>query len=375
MQSFWERESFRHYQYIIIGSGIVGLSTAASLLEHDPSADILILERGLLPSGASTRNAGFACFGSLTEILADLRINSPDELIYLVEKRWEGLGRLRYRLGDIQIGFENLGGYELIFEHQEVTENQVDQINAMLFPIFGKDVFRIRHDLVDTMGFDGRKIKYLIENPFEGQINTGEMMRTLIRYVTTKGARIITGADVESFEENNDQVTVHAIGNGYPVEFTCDRLAFCTNAFTGKLLPELDVVPGRGQVIITEPIEDLPFRGVFHYNEGYFYFRNVGQRVLIGGGRNLAFEEETTFEFGANQHLLDILKTNLRDFILPGRDFKVDMQWSGIMAFGKERKPIVEKITEKILAGVRMNGMGVAIGSSIGEELASHMRR
>ena len=59
MQSFWERESFAQYDLIVIGAGITGLSTAASFKEKHPAADVLVIEQGTLPLGASTRNAGF----------------------------------------------------------------------------------------------------------------------------------------------------------------------------------------------------------------------------------------------------------------------------------------------------------------------------
>ena len=62
--SFWERESFYNdIDYAIIGSGIVGLSAAIELKEKYPKAKVVVLEKGFLPSGASTKNAGFACFG------------------------------------------------------------------------------------------------------------------------------------------------------------------------------------------------------------------------------------------------------------------------------------------------------------------------
>ena len=63
--SFWERDSFfNDIDVVIIGSGIVGLSTALSLRERDATLRIAIIERGAMPAGASTRNAGFACFNS-----------------------------------------------------------------------------------------------------------------------------------------------------------------------------------------------------------------------------------------------------------------------------------------------------------------------
>jgi gamma-glutamylputrescine oxidase len=71
--SIWEKESFfAPADIIIAGSGLVGLWSAYYLKKKHPSLKITIVERGIIPAGASTRNAGFACFGSLTELLADI---------------------------------------------------------------------------------------------------------------------------------------------------------------------------------------------------------------------------------------------------------------------------------------------------------------
>ena len=85
--SFWEQQSFyNNIDYAIVGSGIVGLSSAIELKNKYPNAKVVILEKGFLPSGASTKNAGFACFGSPTEILDDLSILSEQEVFEMVEK-------------------------------------------------------------------------------------------------------------------------------------------------------------------------------------------------------------------------------------------------------------------------------------------------
>ena len=75
--SYWEIKSWlSHVDYCIVGSGIVGLNCALQLKKQFPKAKILILEKGSLPQGASTKNAGFACFGSLSEIIEDLKTHS-----------------------------------------------------------------------------------------------------------------------------------------------------------------------------------------------------------------------------------------------------------------------------------------------------------
>ena len=56
--------------------------------------------------------------------------------------------------------------------------------------------------------------------------------------------------------------------------------------------------------------------------------------------------------------------------ILPGRKTKIEHRWAGIMGVGKTKAPIIKKIEPNVGIGVRMGGMGVAIGSLVGKDLA-----
>ena len=101
--SYWERDTWLgKVDYCIVGSGITGLTCALELRERHPGARIRVLEKGVFPQGASTKNAGFACFGSLTEILSDLQTHTGEEVVQLVADRWSGIRRLRTRLASIE---------------------------------------------------------------------------------------------------------------------------------------------------------------------------------------------------------------------------------------------------------------------------------
>jgi glycine/D-amino acid oxidase-like deaminating enzyme len=365
--SFWEKQCFSNFQFIVVGSGIVGLSTALTLRKKHPKASILVLERGLLPTGASTKNAGFACFGSATEIYDDLKQMPEQEVFNLVKMRWEGLQILRNRLGDKAIDFKSFGGYELISENEAYILPGISQINSLIKPVFNEDVFYINKQKLSQFGF--KKVKYLIENPFEGQIDTGKMMRSLIKLALTKNIEIKTGAEVVSYQENGNNVEVKVKNIEFPLK--AQKLIICTNAFARKLVPNIDLYPGRGQVLVTKPIDDLPFKGVFHFDRGYYYFRNFGNRVIFGGGRNQFLKQETTIEFDCTENVIENLKQKLTEIILPNKNFEIEHIWSGIMAFGKNKKPIVSQISKNVYAAVRLGGMGVAIGSLLAEKVVS----
>ena len=362
MLSIWEKEVFGHYEYVIVGAGITGLSTAISVLELMPEAKVLILERGTLPSGASTKNAGFACFGSLTELLSDLRDMSEEEVLALVEMRWRGLQKLRKRLGDEPIQYLGQGGYELIEEKQLPALDRLAYTNALLKPMFGQNVYALADEKIDLFGF-GDKVKVMVYNPLEGQLHPGLMIQALTRKAQAMGAVILTGTEVKEVGTN----TLGTVGGW---EFGYDKLLLCTNAFTEKLTGEKLAKPGRGIVVATKPLAEIPFRGTFHLEEGYYYFRDFGERVLLGGGRNLDFGTEETLDFGINETILRKLKQLLKEVILPGTPFEIEHTWSGIMSFGDQKVPVVKQITENTFAGYRLGGMGVAIGTEVGEQLA-----
>lgn len=368
MISFWEQNSFIHYDVIVVGSGITGLSCAAHIKESNPDLDVLVLERGVFPSGASTKNAGFACFGSLTELVSDLNTLTTEQMLALVELRWNGLSKLRGRLGDERIGFINNGGYELISTKEESALERLDFINSELKSIFKEDVFQLVNSKIDEFGFNKEFVRQLVVNKFESQIDTGAMMRNLLGYCQQLGVSLINGTEIESIDEADNKVNVVTKSG---LTFTAKEVAITTNAFTKKLYPELTLNPGRGIVLVTDPIEDLPFQGTFHYDEGYYYFRNYGNQVIFGGGRNLDVEGETTTSFDVNEFILNRLKQLLNEVILPNHEYKIAHSWAGIMAFGENKEPIVKPHSQHVTLGVRMGGMGVAIGSMIGEQLGN----
>ena len=94
--SIWELETFyRKRDVIIIGAGFTGLWSAISIKEKFPEKSVLVVERSSVPIGASTRNAGFACFGSFTEIIADGEKMGWEKTLDLVKMRFDGLKKIQ----------------------------------------------------------------------------------------------------------------------------------------------------------------------------------------------------------------------------------------------------------------------------------------
>ena len=362
--SYWElKEWFTNIDFTIVGSGIVGLNCALYLKKRYPKATVLILEKGMLPQGASTKNAGFACFGSLSELIDDLKTHTPEEVYDLVDKRWNGLRLLRENLGDKKIDFQQHKGFEL-FDAKEVFEecmSEKESLNKLLKPMFKEDVFSVTENLFN---FQNSYKKY-ISNKFEGQIDTGKMALELLYKVQKLGVKILNNISVESFAESGNRVTIET----NKITFKTNKLWIATNGFSNQLLEE-KVEPARAQVLITKPIKNLHVKGTFHLDKGYYYFRNINDRILIGGGRNIDFEAEKTTIFGCTKRIQNKLEQILKEIVLHNLPFEIEHRWSGIMGVGQQKKAIVKQVSNNVFCGVRLGGMGVAIGSLVGKELA-----
>ena len=366
--SFWERKAFfEGIDFTIIGAGIVGYSTAIQIKEKYPNARVLILEKGYLPSGASSKNAGFACFGSPTELFDDLR-NNPEELVWqTVKMRYEGLQELFRLLSGKDIGYEKNGSWDLILQNDfnsKIDSRFIEYLNEKCFCEFGVENI-YREDLFAPSKFQFQGIKTSYFNAEEGQIDTGKLIRGLHELATSKGVISLFGIELFNFIDESNSVRL-ALNVG---EFQTAKLIICTNGFAHQFLKN-EVKPARAQVLVTNEIDDLPFNGTFHLDRGYYYFRNIGNRILLGGGRNLDFQGETTTELQITPLIQNALMKLLKDVIIPGKEFRIDYQWSGIMGVGDAKSPIIRKDSENVAFGVRMGGMGVAIGSLVGKKLA-----
>lgn len=373
--SIWEKETFfAHKNIIIAGSGLVGLWSAYYLKKSAPHAKVMILERGIVPTGASTRNAGFACIGSATELLADARKNGEQSMLEIVAMRYEGLQRIKKLFGNKEIDFEKYGGYELITDTQytrlKQLKNDLGWLNITLRKaIKDQKTFRVADKKIKNFGF--KQTSHLIEARGEAQLHSGKLLQALLRKVQSMGVTVMTQTEVKGYEKVNGKISVQT---NLPVSLTTDQLLICTNGFANQLLPKIDVIPVRGQVLVTSPIKKLPFKGAFHFDEGYYYFRNLSNnRVLLGGARNKALQEENSNELVTTDFIQQELERFLKDVILPKQKYTIEHRWSGIMGMGSDKFPIIKRAEKNVYCAVRMSGMGVALAPVVGDIVARQM--
>ena len=374
--SYWEKNrSLFQGDIIIIGGGLVGQSIAIALKKNRIQSQqkplkICIIDK--LPagkSGASTRNAGFACFGSPTEVLDDMNQEPEKEIVARMQNRISGLSLWRNWVSPNIMEWEDNDGYE-VFEHKEIKSyenvlNQLNNLNHMGKLASGNECIysvssRVSHHFPYSIKING-----------EASLNPGKAHNALIEINRSFGTLLFNGIEIpkrQNWIKKSDSWTIPT-SQGV---FEASKVIVATNAWTSELIPGVDITPGRGQIILVKPSEKIIYKGVYHAKKGYMYFRNLNGNLLLGGGRNLFLQEETSLKMCTTSNVQAYLESYIKEVLIPNQEFTVLNRWSGIMAFSKsgDKSPLLYWEEPNLLIAARMGGMGVALAPKIGENAA-----
>ena len=359
----WNSYLFPTFDALIVGGGYTGLNTAFYLKQAKPKWKVAIVEKCAMGSAASTRNAGFACFGSPGEIIDDLKLRSEDEVTDLIRRRFLGIQNLGKFTG---IDVQRLGGYEVFSKNNPETFGEISDAMPAVNEIFREATgIREMYKWKSLRKFNMNFHKEALFTKEEFQLNPGLLYQSLYTRCIEKGIYIHSNRSVKSWEKAGD---VFLVGAG-AAEYKTARLVICTNGTTSSIAPNEDIRPARAQVLLTKPLEKPPPQGNFHAERGYYYFRNWQNRLLLGGGRHIDLEGENTDETTTTSKMLDHLQEYLKEYILLDQEFEIETSWAGTMGFGKSKTPEVKKIEAGVFGAFAFGGMGVALSETTAREL------
>ena len=138
---------------------------------------------------------------------------------------------------------------------------------------------------------------------------------------------------------------------------------------------EKELATLRGFYAFEEVPEDSLPTGTYHLDRGYLYMRTLDScHVLFGGGRHwgisLPLPPERDVESEA--HWDAALEQAANRWV---EVEAVTHRWTGWLGVGRDRRPLIGESQPGLYHAVRMGGMGVAIGTGVGRQLAEAMTR
>jgi glycine/D-amino acid oxidase-like deaminating enzyme len=327
----------------VIGGGITGCSCALALAEA--GLKVSLFEAREIAGGASGRNGGFALRGGaapypvLGESIGD---EATADLWRWTEAELEQLAALA---GD---AFRPTGSLRLAVDEEE------------------RDELRDEYDALRGAGFaaewreplDAPLERYpaALFHPPDGVLQPARLVRRIADRAAAAGVDI------------REHTRIHALD-----EVAADAIVVATDGYPSGLLGELEglIVPTRGQVIATEPIDEMLFEIPHYGRHGFDYWhQRLDGRIVAGGFRDVSLDTE----FTADEVTTPVVQGALERFVEEhvGRPLRIDYRWAGIFGMVFDFIPVVGRvpIDERLWIAGGYSGHGNVLGFACGRLVA-----
>ena len=379
--SYWNSASAKkniETDFLIIGGGIAGLSSAYWLEKNYPKSKITLVERHKIGSGASGRNAGFVTCGSsehFAKLVKDFGTEKAVEIWQFSEQNRELLKTEIIKNNSSKVLYSTTGSCTVAASDSDFNRyiELANMMSGLGIAVELIDENRIKSDYA-VKGFKGG-----IEYKHDGEVHPVLLLNELRSQL--KQTEIIEDEEVCKLESNQG---VHC--QTQHLNIKSQKVLVTLNGYLGLLWPSWEKIvrPQRGQVIVTEPLPKK-VKGPCYLTKHLCYFRQMPTgELLIGGFRNLDLETENTFTDQVSEKIQNALFEFTRNFFDFTKEAKIKNQWSGIMGFTSDGQMAIGESPElkdvHLMAGCSGHGMGltfhaakVLVESLAGGKIPAHL--
>ena len=356
-----------HAEVLIVGCGFTGLSAALTLARA--GKQVVILEKGLIGEGASTRNGGITS-GNIRLSSDQLKRRfGAEKAQQISDEAVLARADLARFITDekIQCDFQPVGRVVGLTGH--FSAERIKRDNAAFQTRYDiEPVFVGKHDMAeytDSSRYDGGILR-----PDIGGIHPAKLLHEMKRLALEAGAKLFSETNVLDIKRaHSDFLVMTSRG-----QVKAQHVISATNAYTDKAQPWLRrrLVPVISEMIATEKIGRnrvqslMPSLTMFGESKqlGYYYRPSPdGERILLGGRR--AHDNNDR----ARRHLHGALAA-----IFPTLDdVSVDAHWQGFVAFPFDQLPKLV-IRDGVIYPTGFCGSGTVWARWLGQKAALMIR-
>jgi glycine/D-amino acid oxidase-like deaminating enzyme len=330
----------------IVGAGVTGCSAALRLAEA--GLRVRVHDARGIAEGASGRNGGFALGGGAARY--DVARETYGAEAAASYWRWteQALDRMAELAGD---ALQRPGSYRLAGDEEEREGIQLE------YEALREDGFDAEW-LDDVPSAAAGRFHGALSHPGDGSIQPARFVRRL-------AARAAQAGEVE-FREHDKVEDIEALD--------AERVVVATDGYGHGLVPELaDLVwPTRGQVVASEPLDDVLYDRPHYARQGFDYWQQLSDgRILLGGFRDVSILDELT----EVEETTPTIQASLESFLyeLAGRKVEVTHRWAGIFGLTQDMLPLVGPVPgrdERVWVAGGYSGHGNVLGFACGELVA-----
>jgi len=352
----------------VLGAGLTGVSAAYHLAAR--GCKVALVERDVVASGASGRNAGFLLRGVANTYSVAIKSHGRErsKLLWTISRDNHALIARLVEAEKLDCLYAAHGSYTLALSEQEAKAlaRSARALQEDGFPAESLD------DTAVERLFPGGGFLAGLFNPGDGEIHPVRFVRGLALAAERRGARIFEKTPVTKLDLGATSAVLETPGG----RLSCSMVLLASNAWTGLIHPYFDgaIVGMRGQMFATAPCPERILPAPVYADFGFEYFRQLPDgRILAGGGRRASLDTELTYNDRPTDKVQGAIESFLHSCFPATRGLAVTHRWAGIMGFSCDELPNIGPIPGSVnvyaAAGYHGHGLGYAIiaGKAISE--------
>ena len=394
-------------EIVVIGGGIIGLSSAYSLQEAGHK--VTVIDQTDMSSNCSYGNAGYICPSHFTPLATPGIVKqglkwmlNPESPFYVKPRlslsliKWgltfmkmatpENVEKAAIPLRDFAFlsekqykHWETLPQFKFAYEHKgllEIFQTQKAADHAM-------HLVERAHELglADTKLLNQQELFAMEPNhkmnamggiyfACDGHVYPNKVMQQLLADLKNKGVRFVTNEAVTNFEKSNGKITAVLTATN---KYKADSVVMASGSWSRELAEKLDInielMPGRGYSIT---LEDTPYRTNYPaiFIEGRVAITPMdGNKMRFGGTMELT----TTTEPPKMNRVMGILKAVKRYY--PEFDIPVptiDKVWYGFRPCSADGLPYLGRTKKwsNLIMATGHSMVGMSLGAGTGQLVA-----
>ncbi len=355
--------------YLIIGAGYTGLSTARKLSEIDGSKKIIIIDAQLAGEGGSGRNSGYLVDTTLNDGFTsnkDIEIYKNKVKIYEI-----GIKTVKKYIKEHQVDcdWNECGKY---FASSKIE----DEIKAKLFSnllnsLNYKNKIIYKDELKDKLGTSFYNIG--VYTPGGILLNPGKLIRSMVDTLP-ENVDLLENTQLLNWKKNNDKIICDFKNN----KIETKKIIFCTNGFlSSSNIKKNYSFPITLTASMTRSLTDSEFELIGSPKEwGVLPIRPMGATIRLTKDKRILIRNTAEYRSPNSMNSKDLYnnilthKTGIKKRFPNLPDNLIEYSWSGIVCRSGNGSQIFEKIENNIFVAGCYNGSGIGVGTLFGEQIA-----
>lgn len=343
---------------VVVGGGVIGLSTAYQLARTG-AGQVVLLEREELGSGSTCKSAG------------GVRAQFSDTVNIELAMRSLEVFRAFPEVFDQEIDLEQVGYLFLLDREEDVAsfERNVELQRSMGLSSRMVEVDEVRalSPLVSTAGLVAG-----VWSPEGGHCTPESVVQGYARAARAEGVQVIRGCEVTDIVREADVITSVQTSQG---AISTGTVVCCAGAWSRPVARmagvDLPVDPVRREILVTEPVPDLPAQVPFTIDfSTSLYFHREGPGLLAGMSNP---HEEPGYRLERSEEWLGMLAEAVDRRVPVLTEVGVASGWAGLYEVTPDHNALIGEAegVSRFLYATGFSGHGFLQGPAVGEVVAA----